>query len=73
LTDLGFDLDILYHESGMCFAGRFVDGEDNYFEYDFNEENWIESITDKEVLFFLEYEYQNWLVWQEENKVDEES
>ena len=71
LTDLGFDLDILYHESGMGFAGRFLDGEDLYFEYDFSDPDWREKITDEEVLDFLEQEYLNWLDWQEEDKVDD--
>ena len=71
LTDLGFDLDILYHESGMGFAGRFLDGEDLYFEYNFSDPKWREKITDEEVLDFLEQEYLNWLDWQEEDKTDD--
>jgi len=71
LFDLGFDLDIVYHEPGMSFAGRFVDGYDLYFEYNFNEENWRKEITDEEVLEFLEKEYESWLQWREEEKEDD--
>ena len=33
-NDTNFSVDAEYHEEGMCFLGRFVDGEDESYEYD---------------------------------------
>ena len=32
-TDTDFDVEADYHEEGMAFVGRFVDGEDESYEY----------------------------------------
>ena len=32
-NDTDFDVEAGYHEEGMCFVGRFVDGEDESYEY----------------------------------------
>jgi hypothetical protein len=32
-NDTDFDVEAEYHEEGMCFLGRFVDGEDESYEY----------------------------------------
>lgn len=34
LVELGFVVDASYHEGGGCFIGTFVDGEDNYIDYE---------------------------------------
>ena len=31
--ELGYDVDAYYMEEGMCFAGHYCDGEDDYREY----------------------------------------
>jgi hypothetical protein len=31
--DTDFDVEAGYHEEGMAFVGRFVDGEDESYEY----------------------------------------
>ena len=67
LSDLGFDLDITYLETGMCFAGRYTTENDDYcVEYNFDDENWRDGIADDEVLELLESEYESWKEWQEE-------
>lgn len=33
LVDMGFEVDAMYHEPGMAFAGHYVNGEDDYYEY----------------------------------------
>jgi hypothetical protein len=33
LNDLGFEVKAFYYESGMCFAGIWEDGFDDYYEY----------------------------------------
>lgn len=71
LSELGFDVDVTYHEPGMCFAGRFTSPDEDYcVEYNFENENWRDEIEDEEVLDFLEYEYESWLEWRQE--LDEE-
>jgi hypothetical protein len=32
LTDLGFRVDAMYHEPGMCFAGIYKDGDDDCYD-----------------------------------------
>jgi len=33
LVDMGFEIRAMYHEGGMCFAGIWEDGQDDYYEY----------------------------------------
>ena len=33
LTEMGFEIRAFYHESGMCFAGIWEDGFDDYYEF----------------------------------------
>ena len=33
LEEQGFDVDLMYNESGMAFCGRYADGDDDYYEY----------------------------------------
>jgi hypothetical protein len=33
LMDMGFTIKAYYYEPGMCFAGIWEDGNDDYFEY----------------------------------------
>ena len=33
LEDLGFKVDAMYNEPGMAFAGKYQDGQDDYYEY----------------------------------------
>lgn len=67
LSDAGFNVDITFHEPGMCFAGRYTTDDDEYYvEYNFEDENWRDNIKDDEVLSVLEGEYENWKEWQDE-------
>ena len=67
---LGYNLDVVYHEPGLCFAGHFSPPDEDYcVEYDFTDENWRDGIDDDEVLDLLESEYESWKEWQD---LDEE-
>jgi len=69
--DHNFDIDIVYHEPGMCFAGRYtVETDDTCYEYNFENENWRDDIDDPNVLELLEGEYENWKDWQEQEEVE---
>ena len=62
-----------YHECGQCFVGEYSSGDDNFIEYDFSDENWREGIPEDLIEFAgLEYDYENWLEWQEE-ETDEDN
>lgn len=66
MTALGFKIDALYSETDMCFAGTWnEESGDNCYEYDFSDPNWDDGMPD-EVKDFLECEYENYLMWQEE-------
>ena len=44
--------ELRYYESGMEFIGMFVDGKDEYFEYDSNDINSLDSIPEDLVEHF---------------------
>jgi hypothetical protein len=33
LMDMGFEIEAMYYEPGMCFAGHWDNGHDDYYEY----------------------------------------
>ena len=71
MVDQGWSVDATYHEPGMTFAGHFEEGEDHYYEYSFEDENWRDAIDDSEVLEILEQEYENYLMWKEEEEEEQ--
>ena len=67
LTALGFVIVANYIETGMCFAGAWSEETgDECWEYNFEDENWQEGITNDDVLAMLEEEYENWKEYQDE-------
>lgn len=44
LTEQGWEVEALYHESGCAYAGQFIDGDDNYFEYDRTDKQSIDDL-----------------------------
>lgn len=73
LKGLGYTVEAMYHEPGMCFAGVWTDeyGDENV-EYDFTDENWHEGMSE-DLKDMLMPEYENWLSWQEEEKANTEN
>jgi hypothetical protein len=58
----------------MCFVGTWVNGEEEYVEdYQglFENEDWRNEFTGY-ILDQLEYEYENWLEYQQEEKDTEQ-
>lgn len=48
LMDLGFRIYALYNESGMCFAGIWDNGDDDYYEYsDMNSEEVADMLPEE--------------------------
>ena len=72
LEELGFELNVLYHEPGMAFAGNYVQGEDECVEYDFSNPDWREDIGNDDIRELLENEYEHWQMWNDEENEDAE-
>lgn len=68
LTEQGWGVDAVYHESGMGFAGQFIDGCDEYYEYSVSDQGSIEDLP-AEVQDFagLEDAHEEW----KENAINE--
>jgi hypothetical protein len=47
LEENSWVVNALYHEPGMVFVGRFVDGSDQCFEYDLNDEDSLLEIPEE--------------------------
>jgi hypothetical protein len=69
LTKQGFDVNVMYHEPGMSFVGRFTsDSDDECTEYDFSNENWRDDIFDIDLVEMLESDYESYLEYLEEDR-----
>ena len=42
----GWEVEGLYHEPGMAYAGMYKDGEDDYYEYDFRDLESLEALPE---------------------------
>ena len=71
LVELGFTVEATYSEPGMSFAGKFTNEGDDYYEYDFSDPEWRKNIHDEDIREMLDYEYDSYLEYLEED-VDEE-
>ena len=71
LTEQGFDVNVMYHEPGMCFAGRYTSGgDDEYVDYDFSDPNWRDNM-DEDLAEYLEPDYESYLeMLEEQNEGD---
>lgn len=67
LTEEGWEVDAIYHESGMGFAGTYVNGVDDYYEYNIADDDVLETLPEEIVEFAgLEYEREQYLEEREE-------
>lgn len=72
LYEEGWEVEALYHESGMCFAGMWINGDDEYYEYDITSKSSIEDLPTDIVDFAgLEDAHENWLEEQREDYIRE--
>lgn len=46
LTEEGWNVSAMYHEPGMGFAGRYEDGSDDYYEFDYTDRESVESLPE---------------------------
>ena len=66
LEELGYEIKAYYHESGCCFCGEFVDGQDYCYSIDIPLEadaaEWLEENIPADILnaFGLVDSYQDW-------------
>ena len=67
MTEQGFFIDAYYIEEGMSFVGRFVDGFDDYNEYDLSDPDSLDSISEEILEYWnLRERQEDWLAEQEE-------
>lgn len=68
---LGFEVEAFYREEGMGFAGWYIDGEDNYYEYANMSADEIENYLPERLdEMFSISQYQR--DWEQENSEEEE-
>jgi len=60
-----------YEEPGMGFCGKYDNGDDESYEYDFSDPDWRDDIPEDVVDYAgLEYAYEDWKEWNEEESED---
>lgn len=71
LVEQGFSVDAMYWEPGMCFCGRWVNGDDDYYELGqmTSEEVAAEIDPDLDEQFAIS---ENMAQWEEDNREDED-
>ena len=73
LMDLGFRIRAMYHECGMCFAGIWDNGDDDYYEYSgMNSQEIADTLpTELDEAFCISEDMAEW-EWDNEENNDEE-
>ena len=71
LEEMGFSVKAYYYEPGMCFAGIYNDGCDDYYEYsDMNSEEVRETLPEElDEMFNIANDM---AMWEEENEEEED-
>jgi len=72
LVTMGFEIRAMYYEPGMCFAGIWDNGNDDYYEYGDMNSDEVESTLPEE----LDQEFgisESMAEWEAENSDDEEN
>lgn len=72
LESEGWTVNALYHEPGMGFAGKFCDGFDEYYEFDYTNREEVENLPD-EIRDFTNAmdDLENWEAEQEEEALND--
>jgi len=66
----GWEVDALYHEPGMGFAGKFSEGFDDYYEYSYSSREDVENLPEDIADFTNAWDdLEN---WESENEAEEE-
>lgn len=68
LLEEGWEVLAYYEEPGMAFCGKYDNGHDDSYEYDFSDPDWADNIPEDISEFAgLEYAYEDWKEWNEED------
>ena len=64
LVEQGWEVEAIYHEPGMCYAGMYTtDGGDDYYEYDITEPDGLENLPQDIIEFAgLEDAHRDWMI-----------
>ena len=70
LEEMGYEVDAYYYEPGMCFAGHYNDGTDDYYEYNGMNSSEVAEMLPEELdqMFFIS---ESIAEWEEENKEED--
>jgi len=66
LVEQGFEIQAYYYESGMCFCGKFDEGMDECYSFDWADDEkptkWLEANIPKDILLemWILADYENW-------------
>ena len=72
LEEEGWTVNALYHEPGMGFAGKFADGFNDYYEYDYTNREEVENLPEDIQDFTNAFDdLENWEHEQEEEAMAE--
>jgi hypothetical protein len=73
LVDMGFSVKLYYYEPGMCFAGIWEDGNDDYYEYGSMSSDEVESALPAELndMFCISESMAEWEAENQEENQDE--
>jgi hypothetical protein len=71
LEQMGYEVEAYYYEPGMCFAGVYSDGNDNYYDYGGLSSDDVKEMLPEELdeMFCIS---ESIAEWEEENKEEEE-
>ena len=57
----GWSVEAMYHEPGVGFVGQYIDGSDDYYDYNVSDLDSIKKLPNDLILFGnLEEEHENW-------------
>ena len=73
LTAEGWEVDAIYHECGMAYAGQYTsDGGDDYYEYDISDKDSIDNLPSDVIDFAgLEDAHYEWMEREREERLAE--
>ena len=54
-------IEALYEESGCCFVGKYEDGKDECYEYDFDDDDWKDIPDELKDFADLDEQYKNYI------------
>lgn len=73
MTELGFDIDAIFTEEAMQYAGIYQYGEEESTDLDFDEnsQSWIDGLGNSDLRDLVQEEYERWKEWKEDSEEEQ--